>query len=484
VTALMSKASPKLDRRELLALGGATVVVFGVAAIFLGHRQLWIDESFSWEVSRLSLGGWLRFSFSPHGELNMALDNLLLRPFDSSHLSDLWMRVPSLVAMVATVPLVWLVADRLSHSRFVRVTAVAIFITQAGIVDFAFEARSYAPLVFGVTGVTLLLLMALEGSRRAGIAYVLTLPLLVGLHFLALYVIAAHVLALLVITPGRLGRRIGETLRYTGLGLVVGLGSLFVFARQGNREDAAPVTMSLIVHTAYDLTGRAGPLSLLFGVAAIAGVALLVHRRQTQPEGLIVVATIVVPVGLAVLASASRPMVGENYQLYVVPLLCCSAAIGIGAVVRDRRLRIVTVAAFVVLGLVGQALVYRSPSREEPDTVAAFVLAHRGPDDVVAFSAPTVEIPYHRYIVDGDRTSPPEVGAVARPGSPDQTVTETSIARATASLAPGASIWLVVRRPAGPDGSVVGTKLAGHGLEVVASAHSQRMLVQQWRRRS
>ena len=368
-----------VDRTEMVALLDVTVIVFGVAAIFLWHRQLWTDESYSWAVSRTSLSQFQHFLFSPHGELDMALDYVLIRPFVSNHFSDLWMRIPSLVAMAATVPVVWLLADRLTRSRFVRVAAVVIFLTQPLVVDYAFEARSYGLLVLGLTAATLLLVMALDGSRTATVGYALALPMLITIHFLGLFVVAAQALAVFVVTPGGLPTRLGRTLRLCGLGIVVSIGSSFIFVRQSTLSNSQPVSLSILIHTAYDITGRAGPLSILFVAATLAGFVFLFNRRHEQPGGLVVILTAVVPVVLALVLSVSRPMIMARYQLDIVPLLCISAVVGIHWAVRDRRWRLATLAVFALLGLVGQAFIYSSPNREAPDSVSAYVLAHAGP---------------------------------------------------------------------------------------------------------
>ncbi len=481
----LSTSQPErgIDRTEVVALLDVTVIVFGVAAIFLWHRQLWTDESYSWAVSRTSLSQFQHFLFSPHGELDMALDYVLLRPFVSSHFSDLWMRIPSLVAMVATVPVVWLLADRLTHSRFVRVAAVVIFLTQPLVVDYAFEARSYGLLVLGLTAATLLLVLALDGSRAAAVGYAVLLPVLISIHFLGLFVVAAQAMALFLVTPGGLPARFGRTLRLCGLGIVVGVGSSFIFVRQSTLSNSEPVSLSSLIHTAYDITGRAGPLSILFVAATLAGFVFLFNRRHEQPGGLVVILTAVVPVVLALVLSVSRPMIMARYQLLIVPLLCICAAVGIHWAVRDRQWRLATLATFALLGLVGQAFIYSSPNREAPDSVSAYVLAHARPGDVVAFNSPGAELSYHRFVVTGHRRGPLEVGPVANPALPHQGVTRIPIDQAIARLPAGASLWLMARQDESSAGHLT-ADLASHGLRHVSTAIATKISVQRWVRTS
>src|SRR6185369_1305988 len=112
---------------------------------------------FSYRASALPVIDLWRWATSPAGELNMAAYHLLIGPLSRAHSSDLVMRLPSIAATVATVPLVWLIADRLGGSRFVRVAAVLLFLTQPLVIDFTFEARTYAVLMASVAGLTLML---------------------------------------------------------------------------------------------------------------------------------------------------------------------------------------------------------------------------------------------------------------------------------------------------------------------------------------
>jgi hypothetical protein len=191
----------------------------------------------------------------------------------------------------------------------------------------------------------------------------------------------------------------------------------------------------------------------------------------------------VVPLVLALVLSVSRPMIMARYQLDVVPLLCISAAVGIHWAVRDRRWRLATLAVFALLGLVGQAFIYASPDREAPDSVSAYVLAHAGPRDVVAFNTPGAELSYRRYVVTGDRRGPVEVGPVANPALPHQAVTRIPIDQAIAQLPVGASVWVIVRDTESSNDGVTAA-LAAHGMRHVSTANATKMSVERWVRTS
>lgn len=76
-----------------------------------------------------------------------------------------WVRLPSLIAATATIPLLYMVGAR-TVGRTAALLATAIFALSPFMIYYAGEARSYALMVALLTASTLALLIALESGRR------------------------------------------------------------------------------------------------------------------------------------------------------------------------------------------------------------------------------------------------------------------------------------------------------------------------------
>jgi hypothetical protein len=476
------RVEPRRDvsRNEVGGLAAATVLAFGLAWIFLAGRDFWLDESFSYAAARLGLGDLWHFSVDRAGELNMVLYYLLIRPLATPGTPDLVLRLPSLLAAVATVPVVWALTRRVWPGTFARSAAVLIFVTQPLVVDFAFETRSYALLMFAVAGLTLLLVHALAGSRRATIAYVVLLPFTIGLHFVALPVMVAHALAVVATTDGSLVARGLRALKFTGLGLAVAAITLLVFRTQATLDNRESIGLSDIAATAYNLTGRAGPLSLLFLAALAAGAWFVWSHRADNPAGVVLVLTIVAPAVLALLLSLSQPMIWARYLLHLVPLLCCLAAVGIASIVEQQRWRIATVAVFVGLGLVGQAVVYVQPDRESPDEASTYIADRAATLDQIVFDSPNGGLAYRHYLERTGRDGPTPVGIVPDPTNPLQTVELLPLGESVDDLDPSASVWVVENRGSAKGKRAIERTLRDAGLEPTDEAGFEDVTVIRW----
>lgn len=446
-TVLADQREPR-TRTETIALVVATVASFAVAAFMMRGREFWLDESFSYLAASMDVRDLTAFAVDPFGELNMALYYLVLKPFAAVSADPLWLRLPSLISTVASVAFVWIIADRVTGRRFVRVAAVLVFLAHPLVVDYAFEARAYGMLIAATSGLTVLVLLALGGSRAARWAYVVLAPLLVALHFLVIFVIVAHATAIAVTTPGSWRHRIGRSLALAGPGLAVAaLAVLAVFRNQGTLADNEGLTPWSFGSAIYAVTGRAGPLTFL-SLAAIAVAAVtIVRERQRRPLAVVVLITVAVPALLCLVASIQRPIFTPRYLVNLVPLLACLVAIGIAAAVADHRRRVAALAVVVGLGLVGQAFIYRDPSHETPDTATSFILERTRPGDIVAFNSPFAQIPFQHHLDRTGATGPRQAGLVADPTMPTTLLEVDALDPLIRDLAPGASVWVVENRP-------------------------------------
>ncbi len=468
--------------RELLALAAATVVVFGVAFIAFRNRQIWLDEAFTWYVAKQPFGQWWHFTFSPKGELNMALYYVLLRFLTPSSGTAFWMRLPSVISMVAAVPLVWILARRVQSGRFVRCAAAALFLASPYILYFAFDARAYAVLTLVTVGASVLLVLALEGSRPAAIAYVLVLPLGMALDLLTAFVIVAHVLALLLTTPGSFWTRAWATLRLTWLGLLVTAGAAVIAFRQRELLGRAPISITNLAHDAYNLTGHAGPLSVLLIIAIAWGAYALLVERPVRTSAVIVLLTATVPLVGALGLATIRPDISISYQLNTIPMLCIVAAAGLKWGLPSRPLRLGGLAVCVLLGLGGELYFFHSPDIEQPQTAARYLEAHARPGDDVTYLPPLSDIAVARYLQADGAKIPRPVGA-SQDASRVTTMKGTQpLSQAVAQLGSDSSLWVVVRSTSDLHQVPVAPTMHALGLHQTGSVSYDGYTVQRWQK--
>jgi hypothetical protein len=443
------------DRTSTLAVAGLTLLALAVRWPYF-HQSLFGDELFLYlDVHGRSLGQVL--SAVHDTEKTPPLGFLLAWLFARGGDATVLVRLPSLVASVATVPLLYLLGRR-ALGRGAGLVAAAWFALSPFAIFYGSEARAYALVAALVVLSTLALLSALEERR---------------VRWWALYALAAaaalytHYIAALVLLPQgawalwthRDSAR--EQLLAAGavlLALAPWLPSFLVQARHSGGEARrlallAPLTLSSFFKTSAlavvghpfaplrDVPGRA-PLVAI--VAVLAGLALAVAYQSwrdvgwTKPNlaapGTLLVLLALVPL-LAIALYSLRPhtsfFVSRNLSV-AVPY----ALLSFGWLLTYPRGRIAAALAVAVLACVGIGTVRAlSVNRQRPDArgVAHFIEKH-GPSGaaVVDVEYPFTGPPSQAVRVYASRpsriyapspSSPDVWGAAVRTGEPVFVVT-------------------------------------------------------------
>jgi 4-amino-4-deoxy-L-arabinose transferase-like glycosyltransferase len=134
-----------LRRSAVIAAAIAPVVIlvvaFGLRAAFLGDRQLFRDEAASWLLSGYPLGPLVEHNrLEAYPPLYPVLLKAFMRVFGDGEVA---LRMPSVLAGVATVGAVWAWARR-AQGRFVAIVAMAFLAVSAIAVNDARQARMYS----------------------------------------------------------------------------------------------------------------------------------------------------------------------------------------------------------------------------------------------------------------------------------------------------------------------------------------------------
>jgi Dolichyl-phosphate-mannose-protein mannosyltransferase len=158
------------------------------------HQGLFGDElSTAWIVHGRSLGRVVSLVYSD-AEVTPPLSFVLA--WASQHLGSSWewLRLPSLIAGTATIPLVYGIGLR-TAGRTAALLAAAICALSGVMILFSTEARNYSMLMACVAAATLSMLLALDTGRRWWwVAYAAASCLAMYSHYSAAFVLIAQLL--------------------------------------------------------------------------------------------------------------------------------------------------------------------------------------------------------------------------------------------------------------------------------------------------
>ena len=134
------------------AIGGITLLGAIVRIVGLGSEPLWLDEAYTADFTKLTLGGW---SFDPvYNKANPPGYIVLMKAWVQISRSDEWVRASSVIAGVLTIPLVYAISARMGN-RHAGLVAALLLALAGYHVHYSQEARVYAILTFLVAVILL-----------------------------------------------------------------------------------------------------------------------------------------------------------------------------------------------------------------------------------------------------------------------------------------------------------------------------------------
>ncbi len=373
----------------------STVLLAALAFVHLARNPMWHDEVFTAFVATRPTS--LLLTILAKREGNMPLYYLLMHVWAQGGTEAGWLRVPSALAAVATVPVTALVARRVFDDR-VAVLAGLLLAVNAFVLDFAREARTYPLAMLLAATTTLLLLKAVESrSRRAWAAFGLVGLLAIGAQPLAAtLVLIAQTVSLALLPRARLQWRLAAAV-FGGLFVVSAVLALYISRVQSTSTDfIEPTTFGSLTHFVQLLTGSP-PLAVVYaglGLVAVAAAARLGLRPSLAlwQRGLVFSWLLVPPVVL-LLASELRPLWRSRYLVPITPALVILIAF---AVLRLRPK--VLQAGVLAVALALSALSVRERLQEEAvedlPAGAELLLEASQPTDAVVYSGAATRTPF------------------------------------------------------------------------------------------
>lgn len=442
-----------------LTVAVAAVLCAALGAYRVGDRSLWMDEAFSWSTADRSWGD--LFHLIRGAEANGALYSLFLKPWIGLDEAEGWMRLPSVLFMAATVPLVYLIGRRLLDQRD-AVLAAVLFAVNGSVIMFAQQVRGYAlvSLLAALSWwcfVTDITDTRRTSNRPAWWWAILSVALAYG-HVVATLIPVAQLVSLVWVDRPveRLRERVGPIALW-----IVGLVPLALSLR-GNDEIQGLLSLRLGVFrdVLYTLTGRSGVAGVVMvGVlGAIGGFDL--WRRALDGRGTVdgwrsgvVLTWVVVPPVLLLAVSLVQPLLIGRYLLICLPGIVLVVARGawLAATAIGGLARWTVPALTVAVSLIGVTWWLERVVPEDWSQASRAVIVDGQSGDVVVFVNDSVRLfaEYYR-----EQAGVPVPNAVPvfpdQPwgayGTGDQRYVAPTEAELTAIAARSARVWFVVGR--------------------------------------
>src|ERR1700676_4277865 len=292
----------------------------------LGTRGVWFDETFSAMIARLR---WSQFALTLwNREANMAFYYLILHFWEKLGSNPEFLRGLSVIFSAAALPLPYSLGARL-FDRKTRLIAALLLAINAYDVRYAQEARAYALVVLlSVLSTWLLVRNLQQQSSPSWGAFTIANVLLVYSHFYGGLLVIAQLVSLLFLPRAEIPwRAIGRSVLWFTL-LVLPVPLLIRRFGSGPPNWLTKPDVHQVI-TFFTIMAGNGGRTLL----ALSALSLLVagfrfsqtwrvkqNATERWPYALIL-AWLIVPVALTLLASYARPFFVARYLLFCLPAL-------------------------------------------------------------------------------------------------------------------------------------------------------------------
>ena len=384
----------------------------------LNRQSLWLDEGFSYWIARRP---WMDLvAYLPAHDIHPPLYYLVLQPMIALGGSEWLLRLPSALAGIASIGMLYLLGVELFDQRTGLLAALVLAVSPLHI-WYAQEARMYALVAALTLASGLFAVRALRTNR------LIDWTLMAICQALALWTNTAAIWFTLALNSAALltalalwrSRRFWPWVGAQALAIALYLPWLPAFLQQMQSEPTwiPPATLTILTRTLADFVGsherpraEAG-LALLLLVTILAAGARGLRREAwaRRTDYIWLGCWFIVPVGLAFLISQpyvrvpllslifepgrsvflARNLIVATFPLYL--LLARSLALA------KRSVLAVALAALVTLNSVaylGNAL----PERKEDYRAAALIVAdHAMPNDLIVFAPSYLELPFAYY---------------------------------------------------------------------------------------
>lgn len=365
----------------------------------VSRKSVYLDEALSVRYAQMNWADFIHVL--QQYEANMALYYVLLRGVVHIGDSEFCIRLISVIAGIATVPVMYALAKQL-FGRACGLLAALLMAVSACDVVYSQEARGYALAVLLVTLSSWLFVLGLEAPSWAGWAwYAVVSALAVYSHFYAALIVAAQWVSLLA-APTRLLPRKQLLFGLLLSALLIAPAAGYVLRHNVGQIDwVPPLSWLEVYHTAVFLTAEGGKVigNILLVFCAIALViAARVFSSDKTGDPLVrwkrtfLWCWLLLPMVATALGSLWKPMFFHRFMIVCLPAFLLLVTQGL----MRMPARNVMVPLFTVLSLTAVILSY-SRTREDWRGAVRYIAATTRPGDTVWCSRPYGAIPYDYY---------------------------------------------------------------------------------------
>ena len=365
----------------LLTIAGAWLRLW-----HLGTKSLWLDEGATVALARAP---WRHFAWIWwHGEANLqTIYFLLMRAWIHMGISEAWLRLPSALFGIASIPLLYVIARKFMEAEL-ALAASALLAFSPTHVYYSQEARSYTLAILMVLLSTFFFVRAVEQcQRRDWILWTLVSTAAFYCHDFATLVLVAQACSLLF-KPN--SRRWRPLLIWGSIVFLLALpGLTYVFR-------ASPENLHFVwmprpsLKGFWQLAGFFGGNGVKLAVAGIlwtAGAVAIWRSAHCGPDvfwrRMLILVWAVLPALILAAISLRQPMFMQRYVIFSLPAMLLLAALGAG-VLRKWRMGIVLVVLLCGMSIPAIIRRYHKP-REDWRSASNVVLAKAGSGDAVVF---------------------------------------------------------------------------------------------------
>ncbi len=403
-----------LHRDHTLLLLLFTTAGAGLRLLHLGAKGLWLDEPATVAIARLP---WAQFRHIWwYGEASyQGAYFLLMRGWLHLGQSEAWIRLPSAMFAIASIPLIYLVARKLAGESAALASAALLAFSPTH-VYYSQEARGYPMAILLVLASAWFFVRAVEANReRDWLLWTLCGALAFYTHFFACLALLAQGCSLIVLRKPERWRRMFVhgclLLALTAPGLTF---VLRVPAHTTSFPWMPQATPKQVLHLAL-FFGGAGEKLILSAVLWMAALTAIWRDRKDGPEifwrGALLVSWAFLPVLLMALISLYNPVFVQRYMIFCLPATIMLAGRGMIALPK-HHLGYWLVLALCVSSIVNIFMGYRKPREDWRDATAAVLAAAQPGDAVLVY--PNFARPGFDYYYDLHRSGAPAVHVFGR----------------------------------------------------------------------
>jgi mannosyltransferase len=402
----------KLTTPLLLTL--VTLAAAWLRLSHLGSKSLWLDEGATVALARAS---WQHFAWVWwYGEANLqTVYFLLMRGWIHGGQSEAWLRLPSALLGIASVPLLYEVARRLAPTGVALASAALLAFSPAH-VYYSQEARSYTLAIFLVLVSSYFFVRAVEeGRRKDWVLWAVFGVLAFYSHDFAALVLVAQVCSLLFRkTSYETWKRVALGGLLILLAALPGLTYVFRASPENLHFIWMPTATPRGVWHLAGFFGGGGVKIFLVLILWIAGLATILRARQRDSQGfwrgMFILCWAFLPAAITALVSLWHPIFMQRYLIFSLPATILLAAVGMSAL-RKMFVGVVLVVALCLMSMATILKDYGKPREDWRSASNAILGSAEAGDAVVFFPFYTrVMLDYYR---DRSQRTPPSVHVFA-----------------------------------------------------------------------